>query len=115
MRTPNPKTRRSINAVLSAVLALQTALGALVPTTPAQAIIANGMPAIDVIGQYNPYIANRLEPYFTKRGVNNGPTILGFSAGQRSMAIDTVRHRLFLPDSTNNRVLVFNLDASNVL
>lgn len=31
-----------------------------------------------------------------------------------SVAVDTVNHRLFVTDSNNNRVLVFNLNSSNI-
>src|SRR3989338_2476911 len=113
MRTPNPKTRRTVNAVLSAVLALQTAVGALVPTTPAQAIIANGMPAIDEAGQYDRIVLTSVPGtvQFTGKGANGGATRIGFNQ-QQSIVMDPVRHRFFAADA-NNRVLVFNLNTDN--
>src|SRR3989338_3889378 len=116
MRTPNPKTRRFLNAVLSALLALQTALGALVPQQ-AQAIIANGMPAIDVIGQYDQDLSGQLMPNFTKNGANGGTSRLGLSnpGFYGGIDIDTAGHRLVVPDSFNHRILVFNQNNDNTL
>ena len=114
MRTPNPNTRRTVNAVLSALLALQTALGALVPQA-AQAIVANGMPAIDVIGQYDTNVADRLAPVFTRGGGNNGPNNFGMDGSGTSMIVDTIHHRLIAADQNNRRVLIYNLKTDNTL
>lgn len=45
---------------------------------------------------------------------NSFPNDLGFSS-PRYQVLDTVDHRLFVSDLTNNRVLIFNLDSSNNL
>ncbi len=44
----------------------------------------------------------------------NNPQSKGFNRPS-DMAIDTVHKKLFVSDTNNNRVLVFNLDASNAL
>ncbi|MBL0057865.1 MAG: hypothetical protein IPP35_01800 [Elusimicrobia bacterium] len=51
---------------------------------------------------------------YTKNGLNNGPNTRGLN-GAQDVALDVAGHRLFVSDSVNNRVLVFNLDGSNTL
>ncbi len=75
--------------------------------------IANGELAVDMLGQYD----DNLEtpgPIYTKSSVNNVPSILGFNAPKHAV-VDAVNHRFFQSDTTNNRVLVFNLNSNNQL
>src|SRR3989338_3831031 len=110
--------KRKISGQLAVLLVLNGFLFSLapIPAVPtAQAIIANGMPAIDEIGQYRTD-SSQMNPIFSSAGANNSPNHLSFSLTlQRSLAIDTVRHRMFLTDFASNRVLVFLLDPSNLL
>ncbi len=76
--------------------------------------IGNGENATDVIGQYDGSLSAPAADY-TKGYPDNGPSKLGFWGPQVGAAIDTVNNRLFVSDSFNNRVLVFNLNASNQL
>ncbi len=74
------------------------------------ASITDGENAIDLLGQLD----ENDNPVYTTNFNNNVPNIRGFSSPNASV-IDSVRHRLFVPDGSNNRVLVFNLDSSNTL
>lgn len=65
--------------------------------------------ASDLLGQFVPTRAV-VTPIFTSGG---GGSDVGFSDVLSSVAVDTVNHRLFVSDSTGNRVLVFNLSAGN--
>ncbi|OGL72995.1 hypothetical protein A3C96_02795, partial [Candidatus Uhrbacteria bacterium RIFCSPHIGHO2_02_FULL_60_10] len=110
--------KRKISGSLAVLLLLNGFFVALspLPVAPtAQAIIANSMPAIDVVGQYDTAIADRFVPVFIKGGANNGPNSFGMAGASYSLAMDTVRHRLFVPDSNNRRVLVYNLQNDNTL
>ena len=81
------------------------------------ATIVDGEAADDMVGQLDEFDA----PVYTKSGLNDGPSATGLSldsSGGHSLngvAIDTTNNRLFVSDIYNNRVLVFNLNASNVL
>ena len=75
--------------------------------------IIDGENAVDLLGQYDSDFANAA-PKYTKGGQHNGPNSLGFGTAG-SVAIDTVRHRLFVADSTNSRVLVYDLNTDNQL
>jgi DNA-binding beta-propeller fold protein YncE len=72
------------------------------------AAIANNENAVDVIGQYD----GSLNPVYTKGGQNNGPNRLGM-ADPLGVDVDSVGNRLFVADSLNNRVLVYNLNADD--
>ncbi|GEM_PF-782316 len=74
--------------------------------------ISNGMGASDVIGQYTDDGEGNLTPNYTKNGENNGPSNLGFNAPAWS-AIDTDGHYFFVSDSSNHRVLIYELDENN--
>lgn len=78
------------------------------------ALISNGANAIDLLGQYTDTGRSSPTPLYTKRGQDNGPNQYGFS-GMTDVDLDSVRHRLFVQDYGNNRVLVYNLDASDNL
>lgn len=64
--------------------------------------------ATDAIGQ-----TNGETPIFTTSGLNNSPNNHGLTSGYT--AIDTVHHELYVADSNNNRVLVFDLDSGDHL
>lgn len=75
----------------------------------AHATLSNDENAIDALGQF---AADTTTPYYTKGCVDNGASKIGFSTPV-GIAIDTVNHRLFVSESSNNRVLVFTLNGSN--
>lgn len=74
------------------------------------ATVTNGENAIDLLGETDAAGA----PLYSKNGPNDGPNARGFNALYDSV-IDPTIHRLFVSDTTNNRVLVFDLDSSNLL
>ncbi len=79
-------------------------------------IISNGKNAFDQIGHYTTY--QGFAPDYSTNTSNGGLTIpynLGLSSSRANIEIDTVNHRLFDADTSNNRVLVFNLDSNNNL
>ncbi len=77
-------------------------------------IISNGKYATTVLGQTDG-LASPVQPIFTKVAANDGPTKFGLSGPLVGIALDSVNHRLFVSDTSNNRVLVYNLDSSNNL
>lgn len=82
---------------------------------PAQATISDGMNATDLLGQFDD--ANGTVLNYTTNAINDGAggvNARGFN-GPEGVTMDTVNHRLFVSDSLNNRVLVYNLDANNNL
>ncbi len=76
--------------------------------------IYNGMGATDILGNYSEDGEGNLIPDFIHNGANNGPSNLGFD-GPHDATIDSINHRLFVADTLNNRVLVYNLDSNNEL
>jgi len=72
--------------------------------------ISNGQNAVDLLGELNASDAAA----FSKNGVNNGPNNRGLYNPQATL-IDPDGHRLFVADSHNNRVLVYNLTSANLL
>ncbi len=78
------------------------------------AAVSDGENAVDVIGQ-NDGLVGSPQPIFTKGTANNAAHKLGLSAPAIGLSLDVTNHRLFVADTGNNRVLVYNLDASNVL
>lgn len=70
--------------------------------------ITDGEPAAAVFGQYD----LSLNPTYTKGGPNNGPNIWGFY-GPTDVAIDYNNDRLFVVDSFNHRILVYNLNPDH--
>jgi hypothetical protein len=75
---------------------------------PACAEIDASQAPSEVIGQYD---ASSV-PSFTKFGANNGPDAIGLRQ-PAGIALDGAGHRLFVSDSLNNRILVFNLNNDN--
>jgi peptidoglycan hydrolase-like protein with peptidoglycan-binding domain/DNA-binding beta-propeller fold protein YncE len=77
----------------------------------ATSTMANGMLAIDSLG----HLDASSNPVYTVSSANNASAKeTGFSAPQYDV-IDPVGHRLFVSDTSNNRVLIFNLDSNNNL
>jgi DNA-binding beta-propeller fold protein YncE len=72
-----------------------------------------GRNAKDALGQYNDSLSDP-QPIFTKSLANDAPNRLGLIDPQ-AVEIDTVNHKLFVADSSNNRVLIYNLNADNTL
>ena len=93
--------KRSIVAIVCTSL--------LLTLTPHPLSIAfdDGDAAIDGLGQLSAGT-----PVYTTGNAQNAPDAAGMSSPS-DVAVDTVGHRLFVADSGNNRVLVFDLDASN--
>ncbi len=78
----------------------------------ATSTIINGSNAIDLIGQYTQN--DGVTPSYTTGNADDNPYLYGLY-NPRGSVIDSVNHRLFAVDDGNNRVLVFNLNASNQL
>ncbi|MGL5830613.1 MAG: beta-propeller fold lactonase family protein [Candidatus Altimarinota bacterium] len=74
--------------------------------------ITNGEGAVDLLGQYDGTNLSDPQPIYTKNGANDSPNRYGLSSPS-AVAIDSVGHRLFLADQSNNRVLVYNLNVDN--
>ena len=70
--------------------------------------ITNGENASDEVGE----VSQSGSPVYTANGPNNRPSAQGLNTAYGD-AIDTVGHRLFAVDQSNNRILVFPLDANN--
>ncbi|MEX1997858.1 MAG: beta-propeller fold lactonase family protein [Candidatus Andersenbacteria bacterium] len=77
-------------------------------------IITNGANAIDALGQYDDNLTTP-GPIYTKGTGQDAPNRLGLNAPWSDPALDSVNNRLFVPDSSNNRVLVYNLNADDTL
>src|ERR1035441_6697469 len=75
---------------------------------PPTAHAANPYNASDVLGQLD----QNQQPSFTQNA--GGVNASGLNSPKAS-ALDSVHHRLFVTDTNNSRVLVFNLDSSNNL
>ncbi len=70
--------------------------------------------ASDLLGQLD----GSDNPVFTTNTINNGAGLVnskGFGTTLTSKLLDSINHRLYVTDSSNNRVLVFNLDENNNL
>jgi DNA-binding beta-propeller fold protein YncE len=80
-------------------------------------LVATGTAASNELGQYD----NNGNVLYTKYAPNNGPVAQGFFQKQvfgsnpsvYGAALDGINHRLFVTDSSNNRVLVFPFNATN--
>ncbi|MFA6082692.1 MAG: NHL repeat-containing protein, partial [Patescibacteria group bacterium] len=75
------------------------------------AVLGDGEAADNVIGQFDDDTG---AASYTKGGQNNGASKSAFY-GVEGSAIDTTNHRLFVSDSSNCRILVFNLDTDNTI
>ena len=76
------------------------------------ASITDGEDAVDAMGQYDQTSFSDPVPVYTKSGANDGVNIFGFSSPV-GLAINYTSHQMFVSDTTNNRVLVYNLDSNN--
>jgi fibronectin-binding autotransporter adhesin len=110
----------ALNIPATLTIPTATALGAneYFRVNPATSAISNGKTAMDVIGQYTTF--DGFLSAYSGSSAHNGNTsayALGFNltTGSASMALDAVDHRLFVTDTLNHRVLVFNLDTNNTL
>src|SRR3990172_10556300 len=103
------KTKKSFYPLLTALVVLQGAF-VLLPA-PAQAAITDGGNALDVIGQYDPLTG---EPSYTLGDPNGGYNRFRLRRTQ-DMVVDAVHHRLFVSEFSDNRVVVYNLNADNTL
>ncbi len=77
----------------------------------------NGANIIDVLGQTDDNLTNP-GAVLNKAGntTNSGSNVNKFGLkGAGDVAVDTVRHRLFIADKGNNRVLVYNLNTNNTV
>jgi DNA-binding beta-propeller fold protein YncE len=74
----------------------------------------SGVSASTQIGQYDHTTPSSPTPAYTKNGSNDSPNKFGFNQAF-DIAIDTVDHRLYVVDSSNHRVLVYNLNGSDQL
>ncbi len=75
------------------------------------ATLSNGQDAVDLLGQLGDY-RDALTLDYTTGGANNTPNGVGlFAPGDALLDVDG--HRLFVADSSNGRVLVFELDSAN--
>lgn len=81
---------------------------------PALAVLNNGANAENLLGQSDDLVTGTILNY-TKAAAHNAPHAYGIANNVTDIEIDTINHRLFVSDSTNNRVLVFNLATDNTL
>ncbi len=82
--------------------------------------LTNGAPAIDLLGKYDDNI-KKPGPIYGKgamyehgRQPNDAPNRYGLHEPV-DVQVDSVRHRLFVVDRQNNRVVVYKLNAKNTL
>ncbi len=77
-------------------------------------VISDGQNALSLLGRVDGS-GNIIWNYTgSTSGQNNNPNRRGFSV-PNGMAVDSTSHRLFVADSGNNRILMFNLTASNTI
>jgi sugar lactone lactonase YvrE len=76
--------------------------------------ITDGENAVGLLGQW--VDKDGVTPNYTSSTSNYGTNKHGFYFGQYSTGtIDYINHRMFVPDSNNYRILVYNLNTSDVL
>ncbi len=74
--------------------------------------ITDGENAVDLLGQLD----GSNNPIYTTAVANNIQSVSANNFNYLNNGeLDLVNHRLFVPDTNNNRVLVFNLDNNNLL
>lgn len=112
------KSRRETNANYLGFIVYKD--GSLIRVIPGSAtadlagVFTNGMAAGDILGQYDETSLTAPVGFYTKNTANNGPNKLGYSS-PHNIAIDSVDHRLFVLDTANSRVLVYDLTVGNQL
>lgn len=75
---------------------------------------SNGEEAVGLIGQYSNGDLNNLSISYFKGGVNNGANSFSFNS-PRQIEFDYINHRMFVAESSNHRVLIYNLNENNEL
>lgn len=93
---------------VTSLIAITTFLGGIFASAGLSPSLA------DVLGHVTATPATVMS--YTNGSTDNGdffPNSVGFNV-PLSTAVDTVNHRLFVSDAANNRVLVFNLNSSNI-
>jgi sugar lactone lactonase YvrE len=105
------KASAKLSHFLLALSMVVTGLAPVAVPVPASAAIASGMPAIGVMGQYDHTVTNRYAPSFTKNASQTGVNDFGFNLPY-GMTYDAANRRLFVADRSNNRVLVFPMNAN---
>lgn len=96
-----PKSLLSLSAVFMLLYLLLAQPGT------AFAYYANGQPASDVIGQSSPDGSGS----YTSATVNN-PSNVGLN-GPSGVSLDTTRHKAYVADTNNHRILVYSLNNDN--
>jgi DNA-binding beta-propeller fold protein YncE len=81
---------------------------------PTYALISDGLNALDLVGQYDETSFTAPVPVYTKNLPNNGANKFGFN-GPSSVKIDLVNNKLFVVDTNNNRILIYNLNSTGSL
>ena len=81
----------------------------IVASSPTSAYYTNGQSAFMGIGQTNPDGS----PNYNSSSVNN-PSNIGMN-NPNGVALDAVRHKLYVADTSNNRVLVYLLNTDNTI
>lgn len=101
--------------VISRDAAGNTATSANGTFTTTPCTLGNGPIARDVVGEYENETDSPLWPIFTKGSAHDGQGVVNQFGlyGPNGMAIDTTNHRLFVADTSNNRVLVYALDSND--
>lgn len=106
------KTQKRYARILSAAFLTLTII--MLQTNIASAYISDGANAINVVGMVNTELGN---PYYNSSTEDNGegsPNQRGLNR-PTGVVIDPTDHRLFVSDRQNNRIMVYNLNSSNVL
>lgn len=101
------RVKQKITKIIFVFLMVATMTGSL--TNIAQAYLLD---AVDLLGQMDTLD----EPIYTRSTQNNPYSTIVSNAvfnGAEDVKIDTVHHRLFVADRSNNRVLVYDLDENN--
>jgi DNA-binding beta-propeller fold protein YncE len=93
--------------MLVGLFSVMALVGLIVTQTPARASLIN---ASAVLGQLD---INGNPSFIQNNADSSIVNDYGFDQ-TANMAIDSVRHRLFVADTNNNRVLVFNLPSQNI-
>jgi len=96
-----------------ALFLLGAVLSGLSVGSTAHALISDGSNAVDLIGQYDGSILNPT-PSYTTADSSFGANEIGLSQ-PAGMVVDTTNHRLFVSDSSNNRILVHVLTSGDEL
>jgi adhesin/invasin len=100
---------RAVRTLLLSFLGIGLIFSQFAGSDPAHAVGSNGASAAFVIGQTD--LGGG--PVYTSYAQNN-PINVGVN-GPEAVAVDTANHLLYVADTGNNRVLVYNLETDNSL